>query len=101
MAGVRNGVGLHVGNLQGGGMSGYGLQLAIYEIVLEGNAAYPSLTIYAVAGSIDDALRCINEFGEKYPWQGNRPSVVSIKRVYEPDIVLVSSKYLRDGEVGA
>ena len=73
-----------------------GLRLSIYEVTIGATQTHLGITVYVVADSIDDALRGINDFRDKYPWRDEKPDVNSIKLVHTPDYVIVSAKYAYD-----
>lgn len=66
------------------------MQLAIYEALIGGTQAHPSVTVYVVADSIDCALRGVNDFMDKYPWRDERPVVHSVRLKHTADHVIIS-----------
>jgi hypothetical protein len=77
-------------------MNENGVRLAIYEALIGGTQAHPSVAAYVVADSIDDALRGVNDFIDKYPWRDEKPNVYSVRLEHSADFVIFSSKYAPD-----
>jgi hypothetical protein len=70
-----------------------GIKPSIYEVIVGWTAQSPVLIAFAIADTIDEALRGANRFVSMYPWPADAPDIVSIKLLHTPDNIIISNKY--------
>jgi hypothetical protein len=66
---------------------------AIYEIAVGWDADKPIVMAYAMAETLEEALKCAKEFLGMHPWPKDTPRVLSIKLLCNAEYLIVSRKY--------